>query len=909
MRKQQEASMKGISGRVRFSSTSFFIWVAFWSVAADAQMIVHFDLPSQPLARSLTAIGTATNTNVGFTASQVAGLLAPPLKADLTVDGALQRVLAGTGLRPRHLNDHTILIASAESPRTTSAEVKLSSNKALEAEPYDQLNAPRTEAAANSTDNSPPVDDRKKDLEEIVVTGSHIRGIENKTNPLLTIDQAQIEQSGYSSTQDLFQSLPQNYSSGPTTQAGFLGTGGNNSEFASAINLRGLGASSTLVLLNGHRLAPAVTGTEVDVSAIPLAAIDRVEILTDGSSAIYGSDAVGGVVNIMTKKDYDGAETSVRYGSVTAGSRKEETFAQTLGTSWSSGNVTATMQYQNHSALAASDREFASAVPSPSDLLPDDHSYAGVLTARQDLTDHVQAYADLLWSKRSFNENIGSTVVPGAVDFENNSGNSEALNIATGVRYDFTSSWSAELNALYANQDSDITQITNGAFYPTPSAVFIRAIFDEKSIDFLLNGKIAQTGGGNVGVAIGASYRVENPGYHFYENGTALEDQHPDRNVKAFYGEIYAPIFGERNSKPLLYALDLSAAVRTDEYSDFGRTTNPRVGLRWSPVSSLSFRGSYGKSFRAPTEAEIFQGLVPIVYIYSFANPSGPGTVPVIVSSASKPLTAERAKSTNFGVEYRPANIQGLDLTLNYYDIRYADRIVQVFPPFSALQASNVYGQLITHLPNDAAAQAYLASAIASGATYQGDFTGMGTAGVRYAFDAGILNASLVRQSGFDFVGSLVSAFAAGDLAFRLNASYIDKIETSYTPGASFANLVNTYGNPPRWRSRATVSWATKGWEASSAVNFIGSYVNTSAVGNPPVSSWTTIDLGARLHVEAYLSGPEWKGVTIGANVLNALDRNPPYVTSSSTLAQINYDPSNASPLGRFVSVELRKKW
>jgi iron complex outermembrane receptor protein len=185
----------------------------------------------------------------------------------------------------------------------------------------------------------------------------------------------------------------------------------------------------------------------------------------------------------------------------------------------------------------------------------------------------------------------------------------------------------------------------------------------------------------------------------------------------------------------------------------------------------------------------------------------------------------------------------------------------------------------------------------------------MGTTGVRYAFDDGILNASLVRQSGFDFIGSLVSPFAAGNLVLRLNASYIDKIETSYTTGSLFTNLVNTYGSPTKWRSRATASWVTKGWEASSAVNFVGSYVNTSAVGNPSVSSWTTIDLGARLNVEAYLSGPEWKGVTIAANVLNVLDRNPPYVNSSSTLAQINYDPSNASPLGRFVSVELRKKW
>src|SRR5882757_40027 len=191
MRKQQEASMKGISGRVRFSSTSFFLVVALWIKAADAQMLVHFDLPAQPLAQSLNAIGTATNTNIGFNTSQVAGLLAPPLKADLTVDGALMRVLAGTGLKPRHLDDHTIVIGGADV--SASGSVDMTDTSVRDDEKHSGGKDGRNSEAP---------------LEEIVVTGSHIRGVENKTNPVIVIDQAQIEQSGYSSTQDLFFSLP-----------------------------------------------------------------------------------------------------------------------------------------------------------------------------------------------------------------------------------------------------------------------------------------------------------------------------------------------------------------------------------------------------------------------------------------------------------------------------------------------------------------------------------------------------------------------------------------------------------------------------------------------------------------------------------------------------------------------------
>src|SRR5258708_8401333 len=117
--------MRRIGGRIHFSASAFVVATIFWCVEADAQVLVHFDLPAQPLARSLKAIGTATNTDVGFSASQVAGLLAPSLRANLTVDAALDRVLEGTGLRPQHLDDHTIVIASTVASTSDSVETPL----------------------------------------------------------------------------------------------------------------------------------------------------------------------------------------------------------------------------------------------------------------------------------------------------------------------------------------------------------------------------------------------------------------------------------------------------------------------------------------------------------------------------------------------------------------------------------------------------------------------------------------------------------------------------------------------------------------------------------------------------------------------------------------------------------------
>ena len=108
--------MRVISSYVRRClAPSWLLTAALCSTGAIAQTLVHFDLPAQPLAQSLNAIASATNTDVGFSAADVAGLLAPPLKADLTVDAALSRVLAGTGLRLKHLNGHAIVIAAANS--------------------------------------------------------------------------------------------------------------------------------------------------------------------------------------------------------------------------------------------------------------------------------------------------------------------------------------------------------------------------------------------------------------------------------------------------------------------------------------------------------------------------------------------------------------------------------------------------------------------------------------------------------------------------------------------------------------------------------------------------------------------------------------------------------------------------
>ncbi|WIO73979.1 TonB-dependent receptor [Porticoccaceae bacterium LTM1] len=191
-------------------------------------------------------------------------------------------------------------------------------------------------------------------VEEVVVTGSRLR----KVDPLsatVIITRDELDKLGVSSAEDIVRSLPQNFpSSNNVTNLSEGRVGYFNPQGISSPNLRGLGEDSTLVLVNGRRIAGAALfdGAVVNLNTIPASAIERVEVLLDGASAIYGSDAIGGVINFILKKDYVGATTSVRYeNSVNGGDRYR--ISQDLGFSWDSGRVNATLTKTEDKPISA----------------------------------------------------------------------------------------------------------------------------------------------------------------------------------------------------------------------------------------------------------------------------------------------------------------------------------------------------------------------------------------------------------------------------------------------------------------------------------------------------------------------------------------------------------------------------
>lgn len=289
------------------------------------QSVTAFSIPAGPLSGALRLLTAQSGEQILYDADLVAGYKAPALTDTLVVDEALRRLLAGNGLQSERTSSGVLIIR-------------------------------RTRLAGQVSDA--PV----SQVEDIVVTGSLLRGALDGPSPVIVVSRDEIDRQGYASVAQTLAALPQNF--GGTGNEAALQNGADssatNASYASGVNLRGLGSDATLVLVNGRRMGGSGAKADfADISTLPTAAIERIEVLLDGASALYGADAVGGVVNIILKKDFEGAETRARVGSVARGSSSEFSAAQTMGRHWSGGGALVSYEYLDREALPVSERERA----------------------------------------------------------------------------------------------------------------------------------------------------------------------------------------------------------------------------------------------------------------------------------------------------------------------------------------------------------------------------------------------------------------------------------------------------------------------------------------------------------------------------------------------------------------------
>lgn len=196
---------------------------------------------------------------------------------------------------------------------------------------------------------------QETELESIVVTGSRIRRVEDATaSPVFTLDRSAITESGVTSMGELLQQIPS--VSGAATNPQVNNGGGTG---ASAVELRGLGTQRTLVLLNGRRLGNLENANQgANVNVIPTNIVERVDVLKEGAGAVYGSDAVGGVVNFITRTDFDGLEIDYDYGISDKGDGELNTVSLAWGAEGERGGIIVSGTYQKQDEISSGDRKY-----------------------------------------------------------------------------------------------------------------------------------------------------------------------------------------------------------------------------------------------------------------------------------------------------------------------------------------------------------------------------------------------------------------------------------------------------------------------------------------------------------------------------------------------------------------------
>lgn len=890
---------------------SAFLQAAAQSAEGSGREVLA--IPAGTLGDVLSEISLRTGVPVIFAEELVEGRRAPPVAGTYSAEEAVRRVLAGTGLEVRAGRNGVLRIirAAAHGEPAVAASVR---------RPSQQV--------------QPELRGEEADLriDQVVVTGTNLRGIAPESSPLQIYTREDILGSGVTTTEQFIRTLPQNFGGGSTdfTPRGLPGdyNSTSNNTNGTGANLRGLGSRGTLILLNGNRLAPSSTvGDFVDVSLIPVSALERVDVLTDGASSVYGGDAVAGVMNFVLRKDFEGSETSVRFGSVTEGSLEEYRISQTLGTAWSRGNVLATVEFHDRGNLTLGDRPEIGELtglngqPIPSgdrlDLFPSQERTSAVLALRHEPLDGLELSGTALYSDRSGRRNYFQTSSALAPLQESRSG-SETVNLALGAGYALTDSWTVSLNGSYSRVLSDEA---NRLFsVPDPDPVLYQTRSDLLAMDLRLAGALLDLPGGMVQAAAGVHFREEE-----FQNQIVGRDADSlgQRDVSAIYGEIQVPLFGERNHMPGLRRLEVNLSGRMDDYSDFGSRTNPKIGVFWSPVSSLNVRASYGKSFSPPPlgrtgALDRSATIVPYTFIRNalgipLPDPSLANVSYVFSGGTSPDLRPETSESLTAGFDFE-ASTGAVDWTLKstWYRIEFEDRINRVpvpdnlnghFAPSLAFDNPGVFPPgTVVFYPTAAEVAAFLGSLnrapqIAPGA---------GTDNI------GIINNVLMVQNVASTVtegvdAQLGSAFdtPAGRLRASLNGSYILGFRQQAGPSTPAIDVRNTLYNPVGLQLRGQLGIVRGAASANLFVNYTDAYRADSTPDAARIDSWTTVDLSLSHELSRFPLAGSGR-TTVGLSVINAFDTPPPATPANRDYRISGYDPANASPLGRFIAAELR---
>ena len=843
-----------------------------------------------------------------------------------------------------------------------------------------------------------PTGDAPAAEQEVIVTGSRIRGIDPVGSAVIAIDAEQIMEEPVTSTNDILRRVPQVVSLGANRAGGSAQNGAANATRGAGINLRGLSTNATLLLYDGKRLPPQGTqGQFTDPSAIPSIALGRIEVVADGTSAVYGSDAVAGVVNLILRKDFSGIEARGRYG-ITDADYYEAQAALLVGHKWDGGYIMAAGEYAKNNNLFGSELDFYTsdnrsrggrdlrgtncapgtivaggvnyAIPAGgvtsanvgslvagtrnqcefldiAQVIPDQERWSGVAAISQEITDGIRIFADGFYSRRSgtllfnptANANVPSTnpffvsPVPGATSvtvqtsFLAETGPlpnpywASTWNASAGVEADLFGDFQGTVYYAYGKSEEVADRrrsginagALNAALADTNPATALNvfggpnnpatlaAITDNyfvitgrtrlEVINAQMDGSLFEIPGGNVRIAVGGEHRVEYTYTDLFIGRSAAANHVTDagsRNVDAVFAELFIPIVGAGNGSPGLERLSLSIAGRHENYSDFGSTTNPKIGVTYSPWQGLVLKGSYGTSFRAPTFTEVSTvGGGAGLYFDTLPGPSG-NQIGIGIAGGNPGLQPEKATTWSFGVDVAPVALPGFTASVNYFRIDYTDQI-QALRGTPGLLTNPIYSQFVQFNPTPAQISALVNSGLPINAAINQSLVTFIADGRRQN-----LGTSLFR--GLDFTAAYRWNWGGVDLDAGIQGTYVLDYLFEAVPGAGLVDVLDTIGFTQKFRTQADIGAKVGGFKSRLTWNHLNGYTNTTSTVVREVSNYDTFDL---------LVGYDFTDrIGLSLDVRNLFDEDPPFVDTTN-----GFDPQAANPIPRMFAITANVKF
>lgn len=858
---------------------------------------------------------------------------------------------------------------------------------------------------------------RERVDEAIVVTGSRVRGEAPVGASVIAVGRSEIEDSPALTVDRIIKELPQNFDLGVSENSRAQAGGSGNIVYGNSVNLRGIGPYATLVVIDGHRVVNNSRST--DPSIIPTLGVERVEVVADGASAIYGSDAVAGVVNIIPRRNLDGGEVFARYGISDEGDFTEYALGAAIGKIWDGGQIMVAYEHVDRSNLSGLNRDFFTSNQLPfggrdyrvtrcapgtlrangttyampaqlnqpgaanlvagtsnlcdsnagQDLVPA-QSYNSVnATATLELTPWLELFADGFYSKRKFMRRSGYTTAsitvpetnaffvrpPGftgssyVIDysFENDLpsndsfGSAESWQITPGARLNF-GSWRVEAlvgigktkdisNSLRGLDNRDLAAALASsdpatAFDPYGYGRTSQAVRDAISDQIFIaptNGKLTayevradgplfSLPGGEVKLAAGLERQEFDVALGLARGApdTELRFRAFDRQVNSAYGELFVPIFGPDNGRPGFERLEFNAALRYDEYSDVGSTTNPKFGVNWEPFLGVKLRGSYGTSFRAPTIPEIY-GNSNALFGQNYQNPAG--GAPIVGFALSGPnldLKPETAETWSVGVDFDL--VDRLRLSLTYFNVDYTNQVTANLSNLAILTREADYagtGVILTGTD----AQTRVAELIGQGIPNLGiPIPGGDPANVDLFIDGRSQNLGRSTTRGLDIAAAYSLDLSAQDtLSFNLSGTYLLGYEEAVTSNADAVDQLNNIFMPLKFKARGSLTWDHGPLSARLAVTHVGGYTNNAVTPSENVDSYTPVDLALTWKIgDDYASGFIERGLSFTVEARNLFDTDPPYVNlAPGGNGSGGYDATAANPIGRVIAVGVRKSF